>query len=341
MLHQIAIAIVCRSRRLSFFFFFFFNDTATTEIYTLSLHDALPILCERDRDVVNQVVALALEPWILRDVEHGDQVAGRTIAGPGDAVSPHGEIVMVGDARGDVDLELLVGADASVALTLRTGLLDHRALPRAAGARRHGHELSEHGARGPAHFARSGAGAAARGLGAGRRPGAAARGAAVQCPHLHLFGGAAGHLGETELQRDLEVLAAMVLASSTLGAAEEGVEPAQPAEVTHEDVERFRQVERGEPPGPRPRAPLEPRFAIAVVRGAPLGVPQDLIGFGDLLELRFGDVLLPRRDAVGMVLHREAAVGLLDLGLVRVALDPQDGVVIAFHSGSSPTRRLV
>ena len=26
-----------------FFFFFFFNDPATTEIYTLSLHDALPI----------------------------------------------------------------------------------------------------------------------------------------------------------------------------------------------------------------------------------------------------------------------------------------------------------
>src|SRR5690242_21517352 len=26
-----------------FFIFFFFNDTATTEIYTLSLHDALPI----------------------------------------------------------------------------------------------------------------------------------------------------------------------------------------------------------------------------------------------------------------------------------------------------------
>src|SRR5256885_10830954 len=28
---------------LTVFFFFFFNDTATTEIYTLSLHDALPI----------------------------------------------------------------------------------------------------------------------------------------------------------------------------------------------------------------------------------------------------------------------------------------------------------
>src|SRR5258705_7965121 len=31
------------SGSLDFFFFFFFNDTATTEIYTLSLHDALPI----------------------------------------------------------------------------------------------------------------------------------------------------------------------------------------------------------------------------------------------------------------------------------------------------------
>src|SRR2546422_11023940 len=29
---------------LSVTYFFFFNDTATTEIYTLSLHDALPIL---------------------------------------------------------------------------------------------------------------------------------------------------------------------------------------------------------------------------------------------------------------------------------------------------------
>src|SRR2546425_8959510 len=32
-----------------FSFFFFFNDTATTEIYTLSLHDALPI-CPWGRD---------------------------------------------------------------------------------------------------------------------------------------------------------------------------------------------------------------------------------------------------------------------------------------------------
>src|SRR2546422_11272686 len=39
---------------LFLFCFFFFNDTATTEIYTLSLHDALPIC--RDRREVRALV---------------------------------------------------------------------------------------------------------------------------------------------------------------------------------------------------------------------------------------------------------------------------------------------
>src|SRR2546430_5074300 len=33
--------------------FFFFNDTATTEIYTLSLHDALPIFAGPDAEIIN------------------------------------------------------------------------------------------------------------------------------------------------------------------------------------------------------------------------------------------------------------------------------------------------
>src|SRR3712207_7975047 len=40
----------CIKRHLQFLYLFFFNDTATTEIYTLSLHDALPIFGRaRDR----------------------------------------------------------------------------------------------------------------------------------------------------------------------------------------------------------------------------------------------------------------------------------------------------
>src|SRR2546430_16998304 len=34
---------------------FFFNDTATTEIYTLSLHDALPIYCRSSRTIAGSI----------------------------------------------------------------------------------------------------------------------------------------------------------------------------------------------------------------------------------------------------------------------------------------------
>src|SRR5216683_7991236 len=47
-----------------FYFLFFFNDTATTEIYTLSLHDALPIL-----------IAGAIAVVAVQDVEIG-RIAG-------------------------------------------------------------------------------------------------------------------------------------------------------------------------------------------------------------------------------------------------------------------------
>src|SRR5437899_13074122 len=58
-----------------FFFFFFFNDTATTEIYTLSLHDALPIL------VLDGLVGVALMKSNGSEIDMGDRgirVEGRS-----------------------------------------------------------------------------------------------------------------------------------------------------------------------------------------------------------------------------------------------------------------------
>src|SRR2546430_17464391 len=54
------------------FIFFFFNDTATTEIYTLSLHDALPISVTGHRNPVGAHapgeagIALAVHPAVLQ-----------------------------------------------------------------------------------------------------------------------------------------------------------------------------------------------------------------------------------------------------------------------------------
>src|SRR3712207_8030135 len=44
---------------------FFFNDTATTEIYTLSLHDALPIFLPRLRRVYRRAYALLVGNAVL------------------------------------------------------------------------------------------------------------------------------------------------------------------------------------------------------------------------------------------------------------------------------------
>src|SRR5437588_11814534 len=44
-------------------FFFFFNDTATTEIYTLSLHDALPISSKGRSSRSSRPPARATCPW--------------------------------------------------------------------------------------------------------------------------------------------------------------------------------------------------------------------------------------------------------------------------------------
>src|SRR5256885_10830852 len=61
--------LLCNARLSPVFFFFFFNDTATTEIYTLSLHDALPIS------------GFACERILLRLVGEGKNIGGKEYRG--------------------------------------------------------------------------------------------------------------------------------------------------------------------------------------------------------------------------------------------------------------------
>src|SRR3989442_14191969 len=64
------------------FFFFFFNDTATTEIYTLSLHDALPISSSRLRSWLrNRLASIISTPSFEtrrpRSEEHTSELQSR------------------------------------------------------------------------------------------------------------------------------------------------------------------------------------------------------------------------------------------------------------------------
>src|SRR2546430_11741487 len=67
-------------------FFFFFNDTATTEIYTLSLHDALPI-CTRSPTFVSSFDSSIRTSWstfigatlaFLRSEEHTSELQSQS-----------------------------------------------------------------------------------------------------------------------------------------------------------------------------------------------------------------------------------------------------------------------
>src|SRR5260221_3314304 len=58
---------------------FFFNDTATTEIYTLSLHDALPILADAEHKRLRLYVQVGLSDEFAtesREMAWGEGIAG-------------------------------------------------------------------------------------------------------------------------------------------------------------------------------------------------------------------------------------------------------------------------
>src|SRR5690554_7331226 len=67
-------------RVMCMFMFFFFNDTATTEIYTLSLHDALPICripSARSLNAQPSSVSQPRTPASCRSEEHTSELQSR------------------------------------------------------------------------------------------------------------------------------------------------------------------------------------------------------------------------------------------------------------------------
>src|SRR2546422_11588094 len=104
-------------------FFFFFNDTATTEIYTLSLHDALPIYARgeaRRGQRRGEWQPLALEPGHADQAEdagvHEDDVGHDHVRGQaraelgGEVRGALGEAEVARDRSGHVPAGSLPGA---------------------------------------------------------------------------------------------------------------------------------------------------------------------------------------------------------------------------------------
>src|SRR2546430_13238060 len=72
--------IVSHCLRLHCLCFFFFNDTATTEIYTLSLHDALPISRRRawSEEMPDEIMREAARRVSIRSEEHTSELQSQS-----------------------------------------------------------------------------------------------------------------------------------------------------------------------------------------------------------------------------------------------------------------------
>src|SRR2546428_2289280 len=73
-----SLRVTVRVLRNSSGFFFFFNDTATTEIYTLSLHDALPISSPTWWWVSAPDSLASSSWWVNRSEEHTSELQSRS-----------------------------------------------------------------------------------------------------------------------------------------------------------------------------------------------------------------------------------------------------------------------
>src|SRR5205823_5877752 len=155
------------------------------------------------------------------------------------------QIMMIRDARGDVDLNRLFGLHAPVATAARARVVDKGAFTAAGRAWRHSEELTEERLRLAPHFAGAAAGAALHRRRAWFGTGAGAFGAGVETLDADGLGRATRDFGEREFQADLDVVAPPPIATCALAAAEECVEArrAREPEVAHEHHEGFGQIE--------------------------------------------------------------------------------------------------
>ena len=269
-----------------------------------------------DVDRGHQVVAVADEPVVLADADEDVKIAGRAAALARVATARDPDPLAVRDARRDVDRDLRALDAPSPPVAGLARLAWHLALSPADVARGRSHHLTE---RSPRHGAQL-AGPVAAGAGVDRRSGLGSVAIAVLAQDDRLVGDlhrvATGRLCQIDLGGDRDVAAldraTATAASKRAGAAEGAAEPAAAEERVEDVRERSERVEvRGV------AAAAQPLVAEAVVGRPPLGIAQDLVRLGRLLELLLG--LWIAAVDVGMELAGEAPEGLLDLILAGVA----------------------
>src|SRR5262245_42030034 len=274
-------------------------------------------LSEADRHLADQVIAVALKERVVAHVHAHDQIAARCSGLTSLALAPSGNLQSRESPRRNVDLQGAPVGDVPLAATLAARIGNDRAASAAAAT---GLLHAEEALAGNHH-------AVSVAMLARRRPAAFAhpRSGTVRTQLFAREGDRFFDAAVSVVQLDFEVVDEVV---SGLRAAAATAPAEQVAEDVRENVkDRFRRLEV------RQTRAVQASVAVAVVDLAFVRIAEDGVSFGSFLEL--GRRLFVAGVAVGVVLHGQSAVGLLDLVVRGLALETQDFVVVPLLRHSS------
>src|ERR1035437_6970143 len=316
--------------------------------------------------LVEQVLAAPHQVFVRGDPEADVEIAARPAARTGLALARLATGQVLVDPRRDGDVQLLALVDPALAAAARAGLFDDPALAAAARARGDIDHLAEDALHGAPDLAAATAVGTLRRLRAGSRPAAGAVRARPLARHLDGAAGSEHGLREGDVDVHAQVGARLRTTAAAPAAAratteehveevEGGVEreateiglregdvavhaqvgarlrptAAAPAAARATTEEHVEEVEGGVE-----REATEVRHAVA---GVPVGVvalpllrvAEHRVGLTDLLEALLGRLVA--LVAIRMELHRQLAIGALQLLRRGGALDAEHLVVVALH----------
>ena len=275
-----------------------------------------------------QIITVALEDVVLLQANLDIQVTGWSTVGAGLSVAGAADAHAVVDAGRNLHFQRFLLLELALAVAGGAGLRNDLAGAAAVRAR------LLHAEEALAHLHRAAAAAGGAGLGAGAWLGTAAVAGVATLPgwNTDLCILAACSLFEGDFHGIAQVAAAIHLSSAR---------PA-PAALLAEHVAKDVAESLGKATKPLCTRPagaahvgVHAGVAVLIVGRAFLGVRQHLVGLFGLLELFFGALGCITLVAIGVVLHRELAIGLLDFFFRGVLGNAQDFVIVSFGHGRS------
>ena len=304
-------------------------------------------------EVVDKVAAVADELLVGLLLDADNHVAVGAAAAAGVALARHRQLHSVLYAGRNLQAHHLLALHYALAVAVRAFVGYRPALAVAVGARRLLLHLAQQRVDHTRHVARAVAGAAGRIA----RTVLGARAVAMRAFHILLdldfLVHPGGYLLQAHLDLDPDVAASVHRASARASAAEEVAEASEDVAEVREDVLHRHSALESAAAGA-----FERGMAEAVIFGALVGIRQDVVGLGRLLEFFFG--LLVTGIFVGVIFDGHLAIRLLYLvgrralrhakhfivislchltiGLILIRTQPLSRIVSPCRSAYSPSR---